>query len=142
MSKKVTHTLMTFALTLLMALAAAAKPLLIYGGEDHSVFLGCLNGSKFDDASIWNRFGDYGSTFSDRSIWNQFGDYGGTFSDTSPWNQFANHPPVIVDQDGNFYGYFTANRFHEKRCEMESVLFLVENYKWVIENLDAVRDKM
>jgi hypothetical protein len=59
-----------------------------------------------------------------RSIWNQFGNYGSKFEDTSPWNKFASHPPVIVDPNGGFYGYFTASTFFGKRTTIQPLIDL------------------
>jgi hypothetical protein len=115
---------------------------LLFGGRDHTVYLGCLNCSKYDSDSIWNRFGNYGSRFSDTSIWNRFGTYGSKFNDESPWNTFGRNPPVVVDHDGNFYGYFTANQFFQKRTTIPSLLQLLDNYESVMENLDNVIDSM
>ena len=70
-----------------------SQTLYIYGGEDHDVFLGKLNASKYDSKSIWNEYGTYGSAY----------------SSYSPFNSYASYPPVIVDEEGNFYGYFTVN---------------------------------
>jgi len=91
---------------------AQTPELLLFGGRNHRVFLGCLNCGGLNSDSVCNRFGDYGSRFSDKSIWNRFSDHGSRFSDYSPWNRFASDPPVIVDADGAFYGYLTSNRFH------------------------------
>src|SRR6267142_2226831 len=86
--------------------------LLLFGGPGHKTFLGCLNCSKFSDASVCNKFGSVGSKFSPDSIWNKFGTYGSKFSSESPWNKFSFEAPIIVDKDGNSYGYFSANKFH------------------------------
>lgn len=40
-----------------------SQTLYIYGGEDHDVFLGKLNASKYDSKSIWNEYGTYGSEY-------------------------------------------------------------------------------
>lgn len=129
-------------LMLFLAKSGFCEVLLLYGGENHDVFLGSVNTGQHEKTSIWNQFGEYGSPFNRKSIWNQFGPYGGQFSQTSPFNQFARHPPVIVDAKGGFYGYFTANRFRAKRTTIESMLFLVDNYDWVQDHLDEIRDTM
>lgn len=122
--------------------ATAEPALLIYGGSGHKTFLGCLNTGKFSANSIWNQFGQNGSQFSATSIWNQFSPYGGKFSNTSPFNPYATDPPVIVDANGNFYGYLTANKYFRNRTRIESALFLVDNYDWIKDNLDEIRDRM
>ena len=78
-------------------------------GSDHDVFLGCLNSNKYDSKSIWNEYGTYGSKYNSKSIWNEYGTYGSSYSAYSPWNDYASYPPVIVDEEGNFYGYLTIN---------------------------------
>ena len=50
-----------------------AVELRIYGGSDHSTFLGVLNGSKFESDSIWNNYGTYGSKYNSESIWTKYG---------------------------------------------------------------------
>jgi hypothetical protein len=99
--------------------------LLLFGGDDHKVFLGSPTDGKFSTDSIFNEFGDYGSKFANDSIWNQFGEYGSKFSDHSPWNKFANAPPVVVDTEGNFYGYFTENRYHDQVTQVQILVVLL-----------------
>jgi hypothetical protein len=94
--------------------------LLLFGGDDHKTFLGCLNCSQFDSGSICNQFGQVGSQFNSESIWNEFGHYGSKFSSDSPWNEFSTSGPVIVDSSGNFYGRFTANKFASDRTRIEA----------------------
>ena len=99
----------------LVATTARADPaLLLYGGKDNKIFLGCLNCGKFDPNSVHNEFSEYGSTFSSTSIRNKFSDYGSAFSDYSACNVYASHPPVIVDKDGKYYGKLTINRFADQ----------------------------
>jgi len=114
--------------------------LLLFGREDHKTFLGCLNCSRFASESICNRFGDHGSRFSDKSIWNRFGDYGSRFSSYSPWSRFASDPPVLVDADGKFYGYFTANRSHTQRTTIKALVPFLDEVDWINEDLQRARD--
>jgi len=94
--------------------AAAETPLLIFGSSENgrrgNVFLGCINCNKFDSDALANQFGDFGSRFSSVSIYNRFGEYGNQFSDISACNPRATNPPVVVDNQGDFYGYLTLNR--------------------------------
>ncbi len=115
-------------------------PLLLFGQKDHKQFLGCLNCGPYDSGSVCNKFGEYGSKFSATSIWNQFGEYGSRLSGLSPWNLFAIDPPVIVDRDGGFYGYFTANTFHDKRTQIKFFLVFLNNVDKVNDDLDNARD--
>jgi hypothetical protein len=89
--------------------------LLLYGGDDHQTFLGCANCSKFEGDSICNQFGRFGSEFQGDSIWNMFGTYGSKFNASSPWNQFSQGSVAIVDRNGGFYGFLTANKFANER---------------------------
>jgi hypothetical protein len=89
----------------------AGTELLLFGGQNHRVFLGCLTCSEYDSGSILNQFGEYGSEFSSTSIFNAFSEYGSAFSTYSACNQFASDPPVIVDRQGNAYGRLTINPY-------------------------------
>jgi hypothetical protein len=85
---------------------------LLFGGENHKTFLGCLNCSKYSADSISNRYGTYGSPYSSESIFNKYSDYGSKYSEYGICNRYANDPPVIVDQEGKYYGRLTMNKFH------------------------------
>ncbi|MTH57876.1 hypothetical protein [Paracoccus litorisediminis] len=94
------------------AAQAEGQEFLIFGGDDHDVFLGCLNCNAFASDAICNEFGA-GSEFKSESIFNEFGKFGSEFSSSSPWNEFTSSDsvPVVVDREGNFYGYLTINTF-------------------------------
>ena len=116
--------------------------LLLFGGPANEEFLGTLNQSKYEADSIWNQYGTHGSPFSPNSIWNEFGTYGSSFSRFSPWNSFTTTPPVVVDSAGNFYGYFTRNKYLPNRTRIESLVALLDNYEWIAGNLDEVRAEL
>lgn len=118
------------------------KSLHIYGGKDHDVYLGCLNCSKYDQNSIWNQYGTYGSKYNASSIWNKYGDYGGKYSDTSPFNPYASTPPVIVDKDGGFYGYFTVNTYKDKRADFKLVLTIYKYHDEIADDVVTWYDKL
>lgn len=118
------------------------KSLHIYGGKDHDVYLGCLNCSKYDQNSIWNQYGTYGSKYNASSIWNKYGDYGGKYSDTSPFNPYASTPPVIVDKDGGFYGYFTVNTYKDKRADFKLVLTIYKYHDEIADDVGTWYDKL
>src|SRR5258708_7841786 len=99
---------LTIILCSLISFAYSQNALNLYGGEDHKEYLGCLNCNKFDSNSIWNAYGSYGSRYNSNSIWNKYGIYGGQYSSYSPFNANAEYPPVIVDENGGFYGYLTT----------------------------------
>lgn len=94
-----------------------SQALHIYGGKNQDVYLGCLNCNKYSSNSIWNAYGTYGSKYSSNSIWNAYGTYGSKYNSFSPWNSYSNDPPIVVDSQGNFYGYFTLNKFKLNRFE-------------------------
>jgi hypothetical protein len=119
---------------------AQAPALLLYGGNNHRVFLGCLNCGRFDVASVCNKCGTYGSRFSADSIWNGFGEYGSRFSVYSPWNRFSTEAPVVVDGQGNFYGYFTSNRYQPKRTDYPFFVAFLDHPDKVNQDLEAARN--
>lgn len=121
-------------------IALAQAELLLFGGPSHDTFLGCLTCGKLDPDSVCNRFGAYGSRFSSMSIWNRYGQYGSKYSSESPRNKYASNPPVIVDREGNFYGYFTSNRYYPNRTRIEFFLIFLDNVDAVNEDLEQARD--
>jgi hypothetical protein len=129
------------AISCCVALLEAQTPaLLLFGGRNHRTFLGCLNCGRFDSGSVCNSFGNHGSRFSADSIWNPFSDYGSRFNNYSPWNKFSTDPPVVVDAQGNFYGYFTSNQFQPKRTNNRFFLVFLDNPDEVNDDLGAARD--
>jgi len=103
----------------------------LYGGTNgHQIYFGCLDCPSYDPISIWNYPGNFGkgASNSTENIWNEFSPYGGTTSNYSPWSSTASSPPAIVDFDGNFYGYFTANTFKDKRTDIGYCNKIAENY--------------
>ena len=104
------------------AARSCGSKLMLFGGADHDVYLGCLNCGKFATDSVCNQFGRYGSEFSAESIWNEFSRYGSEFSAHSPWNEFSTQAPAIVDSDGDLYGYFSANAYHPKRIRIKALV--------------------
>src|SRR5215475_10262861 len=74
-------------LFLLCAMGATAQvvtngghKIMLFGGEDHKVYLGCLSCNEYASDSVLNRYGDHGSRYSDTSIFNKYGDYGSRYS--------------------------------------------------------------
>lgn len=141
--RKIRHFLAALFLCLLASASLAQQPaLLLFGGSDHDKFLGCLNCGRYAASSIWNAYGQYGSPYNSDSIWNRYSTWGSPYSSDSPWNKYSSSAPVIVDKDGKFYGYFSANPYHNKRTNIQWLVWILDNYDWVIENLDEVRDKV
>ncbi|TQV81792.1 hypothetical protein [Denitrobaculum tricleocarpae] len=120
------------------ALQAQEPEFLLYGGKGQTQFLGCLNCSRFDKSSVWNKLGPHGSEFDEATIWSKTGVYGSQYSSLSPWHRHSTEAPEIRDRDGKSYGRFTRNQ-HGDRTKVESLLWILENYDYVIENLNDVR---
>lgn len=85
--------------------------LMIFGGDNHTVYLGCLNCSEYAADSVKNTYGTHGSAYSQESIMNHYSQYGSPYSSESACSEYASDPPVIVDQAGKFYGRLTLNRY-------------------------------
>jgi hypothetical protein len=83
--------------------------LMIFGGTDHKVYLGCLNCSQVALDSVLNPVGEHGSPVAQESIFNVVSPYGSVVSPESACNVVASDPPVIVDQNGRYYGRLTLN---------------------------------
>lgn len=116
--------------------------LYIYGGRNESVYLGKLNASKFDSESIWNQFGEYGSYLRTESIWNEYGTYGSELSSYSPFNDLASNPPVLRDKNGNFYGYFTSNKYKVDRANYSVIDKICDNHKRIRKDVSKWYDKL
>lgn len=91
---------------------ANPKKLMIFGGQDHGTYLGCLNCSNYASDSVLNQYGEHGSQYSSLSIWNHYNQFGSAYSNFGACNAYATDPPVIVDSEGNFYGRLTMNQYH------------------------------
>jgi hypothetical protein len=102
--------MLLFSVALCRGTAAQNVPILIYGGDDNRDFLGCINCSENDPASVWNEYSKYGWS-NTMGVWSDLRPYKSTISAESACNQFATHPPVLVDRQGNFYGLLTINQF-------------------------------
>jgi hypothetical protein len=90
----------------------APVKLMIFGGEDHRTYLGCLNCSQYATDSVFNEFGSNGSRYSSSSIWNAYSSFGSAYSSYGACNAYATDPPVIVGGSGKYYGRLTLNTFH------------------------------
>jgi hypothetical protein len=123
------------------AFGQSTKALLLFGGEDHKKFLGCLNCSSLNSSSVCNELGKYGSSLQSDSIWNSLGTFGSSLSRYSPWNSLSSSAPIIVDADGKSYGYFSTNSLHHDRTRI-SWLVAILDYEDEKDDLDKTRDKM
>jgi hypothetical protein len=109
---------------------AGDTKLMLFAGNNNKVYLGCINCDASEWDSVVSEVGPKGKSstgrYSEESIWNRFGPFGSRLSNTSPWSTFASDPPIIVDQDGNYYGRFTLNKFHPERTRVASIIALLE----------------
>ena len=99
-----------------------SSDLLIFGGRNHDVFLGCLTCSEFAASSVFNDFGQHGSPYGASSIRNEFSQYGSPYSHLSACNPYASNPPVIVDRNGRYYGELTMNQYSATRTRLTAAL--------------------
>jgi len=104
-----------------------AQELVLFGGIGHEEFLGCLTCNEYDSESVCNGYGTYGNEYSSSGVWNEYSGFGNEYSSESPWNEYSssNSVPVLVDRDGNYYGYFTINEYRGDAFE-----FAGEMKKW------------
>lgn len=117
------------------------KELLLFGGQDHGTFLGCLNCADSSASSVCNVSGQFGAGMSLASIWNNEGDFGADASDDSPWGDASSNPPIILDTDGLLYGYFTRNKDHRDRTRIPWLVVALDSYGKT-KNLDKTRVEM
>ena len=114
------------------SISNASKPtaiLYIYGGKNEEDYLGKLNASKIDSESIWNEYGKYGNKYNSKCIWNSYGTYGSKYGTYSPFSASASYPPVLRDQSGRFYGYFTANKYKADRANYGIIDVICEKHE-------------
>jgi hypothetical protein len=116
--------------------------LLLFGGDGHKTFLGCLNCNQYNSGSICNKYGQQGSKYNSDSIWNKYGNYGSRYSNQSPWNKYASDPPAIVDKEGNFYGYLTANQYNPKRTRIKLYVQLTDLWEEITDDPEPVADRL
>lgn len=115
--------------------------LLLFGGKDHKSFLGCLNCNQYSTGSVCNKYGEHGSKYSSESIWNKYGNFGSRYSGGSPWNKYASEPPVIVDKEGKFYGYLTANPYNSNRTRIKLYVALTDLWEEITDDSEQISDK-
>jgi hypothetical protein len=91
--------------------ASTNHKIMLFGGPGHKTYLGCLSCSEYASESVLNQYGRYGSAYQSESIFNRFGSFGSRYSQYSPCNPYASDPPVIVDENGQYYGRLTVNAY-------------------------------
>jgi hypothetical protein len=100
--------------------AAGADDLLLFGGANYEVFLGCLCDEQRPD-SVFNMLGEHGSHLSATSIRNKFAPYGSNYDNTSACNAAATKPPRLVAANGKSLGLLTLNASLKKGINIPSV---------------------
>lgn len=108
----------------------------LVSGDGNELYLCCITCSEYNSNSIWNQYGTYGSKYSNLSIWNKHGTYGSKFTSYSPWNTFSLTPPYVVDDNGDYYGEFTSNKFNTYRTQIKWFLEILDNYDYITKNFD------
>lgn len=126
----------------LITISSFSQTLHLYGGSSHNVYLGCLTCNNYDKNSIWNEYGTYGSSYNSKSIWNQYGTYGSEYNSFSPWNKYSSNPPIVVDKDGNSYGYFTVNEYKTNRANFGLALTIYKYYESIRDDVGGWYDKI
>ena len=102
--------------------ALAENKILIYGGADHDVYLGCLNCSALSSESVHNGLSPYGNPLNSESIFNTMGEYGSPLSSYSACNELASTPPMVLDSEGNIVGFLTLNVMRHGAITDENVV--------------------
>lgn len=100
--------------------AAGTDDLLLFGGANYEVFLGCLCDEQRPD-SVFNMLGEHGSHLSATSIRNKFAPYGSNYDETSACNAAATKPPRLVAADGKSLGLLTLNAKLKKGISVPQV---------------------
>jgi hypothetical protein len=100
----------TLTVLMLLASAANAQEILIFGGNNNKDFLGCLSCNEMAGNSVWNEMSQYGWN-NGFGKWNPFGPYKNPFSSYSACNEYTSSGPVLVDRNGKFYGRLTMNEY-------------------------------
>ena len=100
----------TLTVLMLLASAANAQEILIFGGNNNKDFLGCLSCNEIAGNSVWNEMSQYGWN-NGFGKWNPFGPYKNPFSSYSACNEYTSSGPVLVDRNGKFYGRLTMNEY-------------------------------
>lgn len=78
--------------------------------RQHKTLLGCLTCSASEKDSVFSETGPFGTRVEAQSIYNRAGNFGAVFSNDSPCNVSAANPPVVLDDEGHFYGMLTLNQ--------------------------------
>jgi hypothetical protein len=120
------------------ALASSARPsikfgdhLLIFGGDDQRLFLGCLTCPAIDADSLDNPYGKYGNKYSASSVLNKFSLIRNPYTSVSMCNPHALHPPIVVDGYGKFHGELTVSSTRPARVQARNL------QRWLIATCES-----
>jgi len=91
-----------------VARAPASGTILIFGGQGHKEYLGCLTCNEFEPSSVWNEVSVYG-WHNSVGKWNDVSQYGSDVGMYSACNELSSDPPVMVRPDGTFVGRLTVS---------------------------------
>ena len=106
-------TLKSFIFYLILIFSASTMRADILLFTESNEFRGCFDCSRYDSDSICNRYGNYGSRYSSDSIWSRYG-AGSRYNSDSPFARYGTGLK-IVDNAGNFHGYFSISSGGERR---------------------------
>ena len=84
-------------------------------------FLGSLRPNRYDQDSIFNRYGPYGSRYSQTCIFNRYSPYGGRYSSLSPFNPYTSTPPQVY-HGGQAIAYLTVNTRLKPRIDPDQIM--------------------
>lgn len=84
-------------------------------------FLGSLRPNRYDQDSIFNRYGPYGSRYSQTCIFNRYSPYGGRYSSLSPFNPYTSTPPQVY-HGGQAITYLTVNTRLKPRIDPDQIM--------------------
>ncbi len=103
-------------------------PFHLYSDDGEYNYLGKLVTGKHDTDGLWNDYSNYGGKYGENSIWNKYGDYGSKYGQYSAFYKYASNPPLIVDDNGEIFGYLTEDKFQtDGYTILELYAFLVDN---------------
>ena len=74
-------------------------------------YLGKLSANPYNADSTSNPYGQHGSEYSNKSINNSHGRYGSQYSNDSATNPYATNAPKLYDQNGNYRGKLSSNKY-------------------------------
>lgn len=104
------------------------RKVVLLGGPNYSIILGCLSCDERREESPFNQEGHFGIG-SPNTLWDPCGTYASEFSNFSACNPNAEFPPILIDRDGKEIGKLSINtkistNYHDSKLE-----------KWLIDHI-------